>query len=484
MPRRAVLALGAICALAAALRFATLDGQSLWFDESVTAQLMRLDFWGLIKEIPSSESTPPLYYALAWPWTHVFGTSEPGLRSLSALFGLATVPVVWALGKRLAGDVGGLLAALLTAVNPMLVWFSQEARSYALLALLTTLGTLLWLQALDAPARGRLLAWGVVSALALATHYFALYVVAPQAIWLVFRLNGSSTRLAALALPVASAAALLPLGLEQRGNDNATFIGDRPLLTRIEQIPKQYLTGYDAPAEVLLSVIAAVAIAAALAGAVLLMRRGAPTSADARWVAVIIACAVLLPLVGSLAGEDQLLARNTIAALPLVLALAGAGLAAVRVVPRALAALAACTSGLVTVVGVASDAQLQRDDWRGAAHALGPITAPRVVSAPAAAIIPLRYYLPRTQELTSGQALVAELDYLAIAEVKEQGRVAPARHATAPAVPAGFTLKQRVFGKTFTVLRLTAAKPISVPPTGVSTDLNGNPATVLLVARR
>ncbi|MDQ3722555.1 MAG: hypothetical protein M3376_05690, partial [Actinomycetota bacterium] len=80
-------ALGLVLAVGAALRFATLDGQSLWLDEAVTARLLRLDLGALWQAIPDSESTPPLYYVLAWLWTQVFGTGEVGMRSLSALFG-------------------------------------------------------------------------------------------------------------------------------------------------------------------------------------------------------------------------------------------------------------------------------------------------------------------------------------------------------------------------------------------------------------
>ena len=147
---------------------------------------------GLLRAIPDSESTPPLYYVLAWLWTQVVGTGEVGLRSLSALLGTATIVVVWALGRRLGGERAGLAAAALVAFNPMLVWFSQEARGYALLALLGALSALLWLRALERPRDGAraLLAWGAVAALALATHYYAIFLIAPQAAWLALRAPG------------------------------------------------------------------------------------------------------------------------------------------------------------------------------------------------------------------------------------------------------------------------------------------------------
>ena len=64
---------------------------------------------------------------------------------------------MWALGRRIAGERAGLVAgASIVAVNPLLAWFSQEARAYALLVLLAALAALLWLRALEraSPARG------------------------------------------------------------------------------------------------------------------------------------------------------------------------------------------------------------------------------------------------------------------------------------------------------------------------------------------
>src|ERR1044072_8666427 len=84
---------------AAARRVATLDVQSYHHDEVVTAsRVLREDFWHAMDAVGFSESAPPLYYALAWAWTQLTGTGEYGLRSLSALAGVATVPVAFLLG--------------------------------------------------------------------------------------------------------------------------------------------------------------------------------------------------------------------------------------------------------------------------------------------------------------------------------------------------------------------------------------------------
>ena len=486
--------LGLVVLAGAGLRFATLRTQSLWFDEAVTAHLLRMDLVAMLRAIPGSESTPPLYYVLGWLWTHVFGTGEVGLRSLSAAFGTATIGVVWALGRRLGGDRAGLAAATLVAFNPMLVWFSQEARSYALLALLGALSALLWLRALERPrAAGRALAWGAVAVLALATHYYAVFLVAPQALWLLIRAPGTRARAIAIVLPLASGIALAPLAIDQRANDGAAFIGSTGLLIRIAQIPKQFLVGYDAPLEIPVVTIMALVVLGGLAGLRELVRGAgsddapARARADAARLATVTLAAVALPILIALAGEDHLITRNVVTALPLSCALVGTGLvvlatrAAVRARPVALAVAIACLAGTITTVAVARDPRLQRDDWRAAVRSLGPITGPRlIVVTPSSGLIPLRYYLPGLRTARRGRFTTAEIDYVALPVRLPGERPKPPRPADPIAPAANYTLTHRTDGATFTVLRWQAptahAEPIAPSP-----GLDGSDAALLTI---
>src|SRR5919197_1329088 len=137
----------------AALRFATLDLQSFWYDEAVTVGLVRHDLWGMLDRIPGSESTPPLYYVIAWLWTRAFGTGEVGIRSLSALLGTAAIPAFYLAARELTRSEGAALGvAALAAFNPLLVWYSQEARTYALLTLLGALSLYFFARALNESA--------------------------------------------------------------------------------------------------------------------------------------------------------------------------------------------------------------------------------------------------------------------------------------------------------------------------------------------
>src|SRR4051795_7902392 len=121
---RAFWIVAGLTVLAALLRFLTLGVQAYHHDEIVTAsRVLRDGFGHAMDAVGFSESAPPLYYALAWVWTQLFGTGEVGLRSLSALAGVATVPVAYLIGRELRTRRTGLLAAALVAVNPMLLWY-------------------------------------------------------------------------------------------------------------------------------------------------------------------------------------------------------------------------------------------------------------------------------------------------------------------------------------------------------------------------
>ncbi|HEV2775095.1 MAG TPA: glycosyltransferase family 39 protein [Solirubrobacteraceae bacterium] len=476
----------------ALLRFATLDAQSLWYDEAVTAQLLRMDLGTMLRAIPDSESTPPLYYALAWLWAQVFGTGEVGLRSLPALLGTATIAVAWALGARLGGMRARTFAAILVAFSPMLIWFSQEARAYALLTLLAALSALLWLRAVEQPRRaGPALAWGLVAALALATHYYAIFLVGPQALWLALRAPGLRERATALALPVAAGLALAPLALGQRANDRAAFIGDSSLLTRLAQLPKQFLVGYDAPLEPLLIALTALVALIGLGGlAALLARRPlAQVTSRARneiaLLAGLVGAALVLPVLAAIGGEDHLITRNVVGALPLVCVLVAMGLAAVAQA-RLRAALAAvtvaCAAGGIVAGGVAGDPQLQRDDWRSAVRALGTIGGPRlIVATPDSALTPLRYYLPQLRRATPPSFTTAEIDYIALPVRLPGERPQPPRPRRPVAPTPQHTLVGRTDGETFTVLRwrMPAPRPEPIAPWP---GLDGKPAALLALA--
>jgi uncharacterized membrane protein len=134
-----LLALAVVLLLAAFLRFYRLDASSLWSDEGNTWAMLSRSY-GEIAQAAASDIHPPGYYWLLKAWSSVMGTSAWAMRSFSAVMGILLVLVVAGIGRVMAPKGTGrdwlpLLAALLVAVNPLLIYYSQEARMYMLLAL-------------------------------------------------------------------------------------------------------------------------------------------------------------------------------------------------------------------------------------------------------------------------------------------------------------------------------------------------------------
>src|SRR5207248_2423116 len=135
-----------------------------------------------------------------------FGDGEIALRLPSALAGIATVAVAWGIGRELAGARAAAACAALVAVNPLFVWYSQEARVYALFVLLSALAMLCFLRARAQPTRGRMAAFALCGSLALLTHYFSVFLLVPMVLVLV-----ADPAVRRAALPAAGACCLAPV---------------------------------------------------------------------------------------------------------------------------------------------------------------------------------------------------------------------------------------------------------------------------------
>jgi mannosyltransferase len=363
-------------------------------------------------------------------------------------------------------------------VNPLLVWYSQEARAYMLLALLTGASFLLFERALRGGGRRELAGWALVSAGALATHYFALFVVVPEALWLLLRARSRRHAAMAVGAVALAGAALLPLAVDQSDASRAHFIRGSSLATRVVQVPKQYLVGYAAPGELVLT---AVAGALALFGLWLLARRAAPgLRRRTQLPGGVAALAVGVPVVMAVAGADYLITRNVIAALPLLLVLVAAGFSVTRAGMGAALVLVAIS--LVTVIAVAVEPTYQRDDWRSLARAIGPPGAPRaVVGFPGSGNVPLGLYLHARPFPDSGVP-VSEIVSAAVAtrgSNSEERRVV----SLPPRLPSpgfGFELAQRRTGRSYTLIRWRSGKPTIVGNRGLLANQLGPYSAVLL----
>ena len=127
-----------ILLIAFLLRVHDIGGQSLWHDEGNTYVQTTRTF-AEIADNASRDIHPPLYYWLITVWTRFMGSSETGLRSLSLFASLITVAVTYTLGKRLFGIIPAVFAMIFISLNTFSIYYAQEARMYALLAMLGAL---------------------------------------------------------------------------------------------------------------------------------------------------------------------------------------------------------------------------------------------------------------------------------------------------------------------------------------------------------
>ncbi|MDP2937207.1 MAG: glycosyltransferase family 39 protein, partial [Dehalococcoidia bacterium] len=137
-----------VLGLAFALRVVGLPDLQLSGDAAWSVYLALKDLPALTLAT-AMDSHPPLFYYVLHAWMAASGLTELAVRFLSAVFGLLTVTLTYKLGQRLLGPWGGLIAGLLAAVSPFLVYFDRMPRMYSLLALLAALAIYLVLRLLD-----------------------------------------------------------------------------------------------------------------------------------------------------------------------------------------------------------------------------------------------------------------------------------------------------------------------------------------------
>jgi hypothetical protein len=185
--RRTTTAILLITLLAFALRVYLLGNQELRGDEGFS--------WNYIQGTPAAilerivregDPQPPLHYWLLWGWSHLNGDSEFGLRFPAVFLGTLLVPLTYQVGRKWWHTKAGLLAALITALQPQQIWLAQDTRNMYMLALAGILGTLWLLPQVLRP--GSLKSWfGYVACglLAMFSHYYAIFALLAQGAYIL-----------------------------------------------------------------------------------------------------------------------------------------------------------------------------------------------------------------------------------------------------------------------------------------------------------
>ena len=181
------LGLAALTAIGLALRLYRLDFQSLWLDEVLTVRNSVLPISRIVLDPDVDRNFPPLHTVLVHLTIELLGPSERAVRLPSVLAGAISIPLVFGVVRFWLGPAVGLLTAGLMAISPLHVWYSQEARPYALFMALALAGVWFAQRLLRRPAELRLQVGFVLSAaLTLYCHLLALPFLLFLAVYLLW----------------------------------------------------------------------------------------------------------------------------------------------------------------------------------------------------------------------------------------------------------------------------------------------------------
>ena len=223
------------------LRLYNIDMFSFWSDESLTSvranydvpQILRNDI--VVQAEVTKDTHPPFYYLLIHLTRHLWGESDFAYRFPSVLASLLLVPLLFQFGKRLHGIQLGLIVAVLTAVNPLHIWYANEARMYTLFMLLMAgAAYALWRAVSGGKLRRWLVIYLLLAGLGLYTHYTAVFLIAAQSpfwFWLLWHNGQKKLIIAGGVVAVLVAIPLIPYTIPRLfTGPEATYIYLSPII--------------------------------------------------------------------------------------------------------------------------------------------------------------------------------------------------------------------------------------------------------------
>lgn len=333
-------AIAALAALAFALRLIGMGespaGDELIFHWYVDGRSFG-SMWDLIV---GQEKTPPLGFVLGWLTAHL-GDPVRWMRLPSLLAGTATVPAVALLARRCAGPAAGVIAAAFAATSPFLLFYGIESRAYALATFLSCASVVLLLNATDRGGRWRWAAWAGITAMALLSHYTAVFVIIASACWALIARPQRRRSLLAAGLGAALLLAwwipsfltqwshsgsearrignLAPLAASTLSNISIRALVGHPLWSSLQTTPTSAIPGSAALAMIATGL--ALSLGLAFIGWLRGSRHLRPGSETTLLVAYSLATPIGLILLSLEPGKTLLLPRNLICSLPAVAAL-------------------------------------------------------------------------------------------------------------------------------------------------------------------
>jgi mannosyltransferase len=173
--------------IGAILRFYNLGYNSIWLDEASTLNFAIKSIPDIWQATTAGEFNPPLFY-----WTEhimlIFGNSEVVLRFIPALLGVLTIPLIYLVGKEFMDRNIGIIAAAAFALSPFLVFYSQDARAYSMMLFFVTFSMVFYLRALKTNDIRNWALFGILSALAFWSHFYALVIIGALILYALYEL--------------------------------------------------------------------------------------------------------------------------------------------------------------------------------------------------------------------------------------------------------------------------------------------------------
>jgi mannosyltransferase len=373
-PAVTLAALAGLTLVGLALRLPSFN-DSLWGDELSTNFVVNGFGAGSVIHIVSGEQegTPPLFFLLTW-LTKGLGDVE-GLRLVSLLAGLCAIPLTYLVGERTVGRCGGLVGAALVALSPFLIFFSTEARAYALMMFLCLLATLALLVAAETGRARWWVLYGLSVAAAAYTHYTSVFFLVSLLGWaLIARPKARRPLLLANLGAALLYVPWVPGLLDDRGGpasrvlevvDPLTFDHAKTDLIRWS-IGHPYAATGDVPGDLAVWMIVAGAVVGVIGLAIALRRRADwwPPPASALLPLVLVLGPPLGMVVYNVFEPTVFIPRNLIASWPALALLLG-GIAAAGRKPLSYVAMGLLVAGFGIGGAKLLDASNQRPDFAG-----------------------------------------------------------------------------------------------------------------------
>src|SRR5271165_4705277 len=366
-----------------------LGTKSLWLDEGATVTLARMAWPHFVHVWWYGEASfQGAFFLLMRGWLHL-GQSEVWVRLPAALCGIASIPVIYVVARKLVGVGAALASAAILAFSPTHVYYSQEARSYTMTILLLLVSTWFFVRAVEQNREQYRILWTLFSVLAVYSHYFAAMVMVAQACSMFFRRKPAPWgRLIILGLVILAIAAP-GLTYVFRVPPQAIIFTWMPKPTPKQLLHLALFLGGSGEKFVLSMILW-------IAGAIAIHReRNTKSTPDSFWGGMLVISWVVVPIVLTALvslHHPVFVQRYMIFSLPATVMLAGRGMTALP--KRHLGFWLVVALCLASIVNIYSLYHKPREDWRNATNVILNSAQPgdAVVLYPDYAIVTFDYY--------------------------------------------------------------------------------------------